>query len=63
MIDLQAIETKVRKVDEELKKGGLRRNWAKLRWSASAEQWLKKFFIRVQLYQTEFSLELMTLQM
>ncbi|MCJ1251625.1 hypothetical protein MMC30_008860 [Trapelia coarctata] len=61
--DFRAVESKIRKADEMLKKGRIRRTWARLKWSSSADHWLGDFFVRLQTYQTMFSLELATLQL
>ena len=61
--DFRAVESRIRKIDEMLKKGKIRRTWARLKWSSSAGHWLESFFARLQTYQTVFSLELATLQL
>ena len=63
MTDFVTIEAKLRKAIEGLNKGRCTRRLAKLKWSISSEDWLKRFLTRVQRYHAVMSLELMTLQM
>jgi hypothetical protein len=63
MIDLKTTAAKIRKIDDMLTKSRVLRTWAKFKWSSSSDHWLGKFFSRVQMYHTMFSLELMTIQM
>lgn len=63
MNDIQAIEMKVRKANENLERGKSRRTWAKLKWSSSADHWLSRFFTRVQTYHVTIGLDLLVLQM
>lgn len=60
--DFQAAEIKMKKLNEHLEKGHLRRTWARLKWSSS-DNYLRSFFTRVQTYHTTFSLDLLTLHM
>lgn len=63
MVDLHAIESRIRKVNDQMEGGKTRRTWARLKWSLTADLWLNKFFARVQIYQASFALDLLTLQM
>lgn len=63
MADLRAIQSRIRKVNDRMEGGKTRRTWARLKWSLTADIWLSKFFARVQTYQTNFALDLLTLQM
>jgi hypothetical protein len=62
MADFQATEIKMKKLNEHLEKGRLRRTWARVKWSSS-DHYLRRFFTRVQAYHTTFSLDLLTLHM
>ena len=61
--DVVLVEKRLMKMDASLRKGILHRSWTKLKWSSSADQWLGRFFDRVQTYNVVFSLELVALQM
>ena len=62
MTDLRAMESKMKKLNEHLERGRMRRTWARLKWSSSDLD-LRKFLARVQTYHTTFSLDLLTLHM
>jgi hypothetical protein len=62
MADFRVMESRLRRLNGHLEKGGLRRTWARLKWS-STDHYLHRFFTRVQTYHVTFSLDLLTLHM
>lgn len=62
MTDFRVAEDKMKKLNERLDKGHMRRTWARVRWFTS-DQYLRSFFARMQVYHANFSLYLLTLNM
>jgi Fungal N-terminal domain of STAND proteins len=61
--DLLEVESRVRRVGQNLKASRIRHAWTRLRYAFVAEQWFVKFSQRLQKYQTAFTLDLMVIQM
>lgn len=61
--DLLEVESRVRRISQNLKAGRIQQTWTKVKFSFTAEQWLAKFSRRLQTYQTTFTLDLMMIQM
>jgi hypothetical protein len=61
--DLAAMERRLRKVADKLKKRGLMHAWARTKFAFDGDRWMKKFYERLQMYQATFTLDLMHLQM
>ena len=60
--DLQLVETKLRALGLMLASGASRRIWARVKWSLSSNDWLTNFFARVEIYHTQFGLQLVSAQ-
>lgn len=62
LADLQRVERRVRQIADRLKKRGMVHAWARVKFAFSGDQWIKKFFERLQTYQATFTLDLLNLQ-
>lgn len=60
--DLQMIEKRMSQVRQSLERNRLRRTWTQMKFNVFDEPHLKEFFERLQLYQSAFSLDLITFQ-
>lgn len=64
MIDLQDMERFIKPFHMQLKEGRGRRMWTRFRWFSTSQQHrLQRYFARIEIYHTNFSLDLLLLNM
>ncbi len=63
LADFVTIEARIRRIREKFRGDRSTKAWARVVWSLTSEQWLRKFLHRVHLYHTIFSSELMLVLM
>lgn len=63
LTDLGAVYARFEESERGIKHSQIRGTWEKLKWAVNSESRLDKFFHRLQIYHTEFGLELDIIQM
>jgi len=60
---LGEMEARIRRIDRDLRGGRMLQTWTKVKYSLTSEQLLAKFSGRIQLYQSAFTVDLITIQL
>jgi len=61
--DLDKVESRVRRVSADLQKRGIKQSWTRIQHCFLGEQWLHQFSGRLQMYQSVFTVDLITIQL
>jgi hypothetical protein len=61
--DLDKAELRVRRVSADLQKRGIKQSWARIQHGVLGEQWLHRFSDQLQMYQSVFTVDLITIQL
>ena len=50
LVDVQAAEKRINRIDQQFAARGFRRTWTRIQWALGNNPWLNKFFERVKLW-------------